>query len=284
MTKARKNLYQEVTDNIIAALEDGVAPWVKPWDAKQGLPCNQASGRPYRGINIPILWTSAMNKGFASDRWMTFRQANQSGGSVKKDSKGTTVVFWKQMELADETACGQTEDKADQPRRIPMMRAFTVFNEEQISGISSEETTSPPSWEPNEEAERFMSRACIKHGGPRAFYSPDRDVIQLPPRDSFQDAASYHATALHELIHWTGHQSRLDRLKKTSFGSPDYAKEELTAEMGAAFLTASLGIQGNLQHPEYIASWLKALREDNRAIFRAASAGQAAVDFITREE
>ena len=272
MTK--RNIYQEVTDQIIKALENGVVPWVKPWDPSSGLPINAVSRRAYRGINVPLLWVAAMEKNFSSDKWLTFKQAKDSGGAVRGGEKGTKVILWKPVKSKDDENSGNEKE-----RFYPIVRSFTVFNVAQIDGLPLTKEK-PVVWEPDALADQFLSLADVQHGGGRAFYAPTPDIVQLPHKASFDDAAGYYSTALHELVHWTGHTDRLNRLEKTPHGSPDYAREELTAEMGCAFLSATVGIKGNLQHPEYLGNWLKVLKGDNRAIFRAASKAQQAVDFL----
>ena len=276
MARTKRDLYREVTDQIIAKLEKGVVPWVKPWDSESSLPVNAVSGRNYRGINVPLLWAEAMEKGYQSDRWATFKQAKEAGGNVKRGEKGTTIVFWKPVESKEE------EIQDDKKRFFPLLRAFTVFNVAQVDGLPPIKEK-PVVWEPDVLADQFLSLANVQHGGGRAFFAPTPDIIQLPSRSSFPDHGSYYATALHELVHWSGHDSRLNRLSKTPYGSPDYAREELVAEMGSAFLTADAGIEGKTEHPEYLAEWLKILGSDKKAIFQAASKAQAAVDYLREE-
>jgi antirestriction protein ArdC len=271
-----RNIYQEVTDRIINALEQEMVPWQRPWADGNGMPHNLSTDRYYRGINVPLLWCSQFDRGFESDRWLTLRQANTLGARVKKGSKGTAIIFWKTRTIRVEGA--------DEPEAtIPVARVYSVFNEDQIDGLPVRDKP-VAEWDPHVEAEKLMDRATVVHGGDRAFYAPNSDIIQLPPVEAFTDQGAYYSTALHELTHWTGHSSRLDRLKKGSTGGTDYAQEELVAEMGAAFLCAQLGIGGKLQHPEYIGHWLKVLKEDNRSVFRASSAAQKAVDYIVGAE
>ena len=276
MARTKRDLYQEVTDQIIAKLEKGVVPWVKPWDSESSLPVNAVSGRNYRGINVPLLWAEAMEKGYQSDRWATFKQAKEAGGNVKRGEKGTTILFWKPVESKEE------EIQDDKKRFFPLLRAFTVFNVAQVDGLPPVKERAVV-WEPDVLADQFLSLAKVQHGGGRAFFAPTPDIIQLPARSSFPDSGSYYATALHELVHWSGHDSRLDRLSRTPYGSPDYVREELVAEMGSAFLTSEAGIEGKTEHPEYLAEWLKILGSDKKAIFQAASKAQAAVDYLREE-
>ena len=271
------SIYQEVTDRIIKALGQDMVPWQRPWEGGNGMPHNLSTDHYYRGINVSLLWCSQYDRGFESDRWLTLRQANKLGARVKKGSKGTVIIFWKTRTIMVESD-GEPEETS-----IPVARVYSVFNEDQVDGLPEREIA-VREWEPHAEAEKLMVKAVVQHGGDRAFYAPSTDIIKLPPLEAFADQGAYYATALHELTHWTGHSSRLDRLKKTPPGGPDYAQEELVAEMGAAFLCAQLGIRGKLQHPEYIQHWLKVLKTDNRAVFRASSSAQKAVDYIVGAE
>ena len=269
----KTDLYQTVTDSIIAALESGVKPWVCPWvrnGAAAGLPANFSTGTAYSGINIMLLWCSAAKQGFQDERWLTYKQAQELGGQVRKGEHGTTAIFYKTLEKEDED--GEIE-------KIPMLKAFTVFNVEQIDGLSIESVPQPVAgFDPLPQAEALMTRsgAKITEQGVKAFYRPATDEIVLPERFRFADAANFYATGLHELVHWTGAASRLNREKGNKFGSEAYAFEELIAELGSAFLMADLGITGEVQHESYIASWLTSLKGDKRYIFKAAAAASKA--------
>lgn len=280
------DLYASVTERIITALEAGTPPWICPWhgvgvDAR---PANATSGRPYRGINVLLLNLRAMVDGFAHSRWLTFQQALAVGGHVRRGEQGTQVVFFKLHEV-DKPGAAQP-GAADADRRVvPLLRAFTVFNVEQVDGLPeplAARSAAPAGWEPLAVAEDILgaSGAVVRHGGSRAFYMPDADLIQLPPQTAFDCAGDYYATALHELTHWTGHASRCNRPLGRRQGIDAYAFEELVAEMGAAFLTDHCGIVGRLQHASYIASWLQALRGDKRLIFTAAAQAQKAADYL----
>lgn len=269
---AKFDLYQTVTDNIIAAIEQGGdLPWVKPWTA-QGGPRNGMTGRPYSGVNHLLLTIAGMD--YASNEWYTFKNAQKLGGTVKRGQKGTQVVFWNIIKKKNEVGKEET---------IPLLRYFVVFNREQIDNLPAPKVQEPNTFIGDDVIDSFIDSvgANISHGGDRAVYNFKTDAIKLPNRESFVDSASYYATAFHELIHWTGHDSRLDRLKATPFGSPEYAKEELVAELGAAFLCAEYGINGKTQHPEYIKNWLNVLKNDKRFIFRASSMANKAVSFLT---
>jgi antirestriction protein ArdC len=274
-----RDLYQEVTDRIIAALEQGVAPWVRPWSAGFGFPRNGRTGRPYHGINVFLLWLTAEERGYRSQEWFTFKQAQDAGGHVRAGERGTLVTFWKVLRPREEEAGGGEQST----RGIPLLRHFTVFNRQQIEGLPASPDEAPRhDWERIEEAEAFVrdSGARVIAGGSVASYSPSADVVRVPTLEDFAQPGSYYATLLHELVHWTGHLSRLERDQSGGFGSPAYAREELVAEMGAAFLCAALSIRGQLQHPEYVGHWLGVLREDKKAIFRAASQARQAAEYL----
>ncbi|EIW8473916.1 zincin-like metallopeptidase domain-containing protein [Klebsiella pneumoniae] len=277
-SKTRTDIYQTVTDNIITALEAVVKPWACPWQrvaGMSGLPSNYATGVAYSGMNIMLLWCSASEQGFSDSRWMTFKQSQAAGGQVRKGEHGTTAIFYTTLEKENDT--GEID-------HIPMLKTFTVFNVEQIDGLSlTAETIAPEAkFDPLPQAENLFrsSGANIIEKGQNAFFMPSTDEIWLPERHLFADAANFYATGLHELVHWSGAKSRLDREMKGRFGSEDYAFEELIAELGSAFLMADLGIVGEVQHESYIASWLKALKNDKRYIFKAASAASKAHRYL----
>lgn len=276
------DLYASVTARIVAALEAGTSPWSCPWRG-QGVdarPANATTSRVYRGINVLLLNLRAMSEGYASNRWLTFAQAQALGAHVRKGEHGSQIVFFKLHEL-DEPAAAEP----DQRRVVPLLRAFTVFNVDQVDGLPEAmraQPLPPTGWQPIEAAERILaaSGARVCHGGSKAFYAPGPDQIQMPPRQAFDSAADYYATALHELTHWTGHPSRCNRPLGMRHGIDAYAFEELVAEMGSAFLADYCGLVGRLQHASYIASWLQALRNDKRLIFTASSQAQKAADFL----
>lgn len=278
-----KDIYTEVTNRIIAALESGTPPWICPWRDGTALPSNLATGKPYRGINVLMLSIEADMRCYSDSRWVTMRQANELGAKVRKGEHGTPIVFWKIREAEDVDA-----DPAAEPKRvIPMLRSYTVFNTSQLEFLPEkfELRPSPAAWQPLGEAEQLLyeTGAVIRHGGNRAFYSPSEDLIQLPPEVWFDQPDDYYAVALHELVHWTGHPRRLCRVLGRRHGIEAYAYEELVAEMGAAFLCAHVGIQARLEHASYIDSWLDSLRRDKRLIFTAAGAAQKAVDYVLGE-
>ncbi|MGY2987690.1 ArdC family protein [Bradyrhizobium sp. USDA 4508] len=278
------NLYQNVTARILAELETGTAPWVKPWSATPGknIPHNAATGRPYSGANLVLLWLSQGR--FASPRFMTFKQAKDLGGNVRKGEHGFTVYFVKPMvgkaKDGDETAKGRT---------FTMLRAYTVFNVDQCENLP-ERIVSPAPVKPRHNDERdatideFIAATGADFrddvGGDRAYYAPGPDFVALPSFASFNSAASYYATAFHELGHWTGNAKRLNREFGKRFGDKAYAAEELVAELCSAFLCAEFDIDGELRHAGYIENWIQLLKDDARAFFTAASAAQKAADYM----
>jgi antirestriction protein ArdC len=282
----RVSLYAEVTTRIIAELEAGRFPWIQPWSsttAAPGLPCNAVTGRRYSGINILLLWGAVIERGYASQGWLTFRQALDAGGCVRKGERGVTVVY------ADRFTPEQERERArsagNDPRTIPFLKRFTLFNIDQCDGLPERlAVTAPPLPEretmPVAEALIEASGADFRIGGAKAFYVPGADYVQVPPQPAFHHQIDYYRTALHELGHWTGHGSRLARDQSHPFGSADYAREELCAELASAYLCAALGIVPTVRHADYLASWLEVLRADPRAIFRAASQASRAADYL----
>jgi antirestriction protein ArdC len=273
-----RDLYSEVTSKILDSLEKGVAPWVRPWKQSErfgGFAYNAISGKPYRGINVALLYAPH----YPRAGWMTFKQALDVGANVRKGERSSLIVFFKKHVVKERNAAtGEDKEKT-----IPLLRAFNVFNLDQVDNLPAkfapaEDTRSE--FERHEHAEKLLAQASVTHGGDRAFYSPSADVIRLPQPSQFDNPACYYATGLHELTHWTGHTKRLAREYGKRFGDSAYAREELVAEMGAAFLCAHSGIAAKLQHAEYIGSWIKTLKEDKRAVLVAASAAQRAADFV----
>jgi antirestriction protein ArdC len=284
----RTSLYHEITEKIIAQLEAGRVPWVQPWGtaaakASVSMPNNAATQRRYSGINVLILWGAVIERGFAGQSWLTFRQALGLGGNVRKGEHGTTVVYADRFTPDEERR--RAERDGDEPNAIPFLKRFTVFNTDQCENLPEGLVTAPaPVPEglilPHAEALIAASGADFRIGGERAFYSPDHDFIQVPRPDAYFEPINWHRTAIHELGHWVGHGSRLGRDLSGGFGSALYAKEELIAEMTSAFVCASLGIVPTVRHADYIGSWLEVLRDDDRAIVRAASAASKAADYL----
>jgi antirestriction protein ArdC len=268
-------LYESATNNIIADLEKGVASWVKPWSGGGvgALPTNAATSRNYSGINIPILWHAGLSKGYPSHGWMTFKQAQGLGATVRAGEKGTHVVFTKKLTVKEE----------DEEKQRAMLRTYTVFNVAQIDGLQPSQDFKQPEPETRQDGVTAFiaaTKADIRIGGDRACYVPSLDFICLPPEAAFKSREHFLATALHECGHWSGHKSRLDRDLKSRFNEKAYATEELIAELTAAFLCAHLGITGELRHAEYIASWISLLKDDDRAIFTASSRASQAADYL----
>lgn len=282
---ARPDLYSRITNQIVAQLEAGVRPWTQPWAASQSVsrPLRH-DGTPYQGINVILLWSEAAARGFQSSIWMTFRQALALGAHVRKGEHGSTVVYANQLVRAD------TDDAGEEAiQRIPFLKAYTVFNVEQIDGLPDIYAPQPApilnAGERIARAEAFVAAtgADVRHGGGCAFYAPAPDYVQMPPFESFLDPESYYATLGHELTHWTRHACRLNRdFDRRRHGDEGYAREELVAELGAAFLCADLGLalEPREDHAAYLASWLEVLRDDKRFIFSAAAHAQRAVDFL----
>lgn len=287
-TEPRADVYTRVTARIIEDLENGVRPWLKPWSATNTegrihRPLRH-NGTPYRGINVLLLWGEALDKGYTAPLWMTYKQAQELGGQVRKGEHGSLVVF------ADRFTKTESNNKGEETEReIPFMKGYTVFNVEQIDGLPAKYAAKPTEEKREalpliEEAEAFFAAtgAVFRHGGNRAFYAPSADFIQLPPPEAFRDAQSYAATKAHELTHWSGHEKRLAREFGKRFGDQAYAFEELVAELGAAFLCAELGItpEPRDDHAAYLAHWLDVLKTDKRAIFSAAAHAQRAADYL----
>ena len=241
----RPDVYSRITDKIIADLEQGVRPWMKPWNA------DHAAGRitrplrhngiPYRGINVIMLWSASVAKGYSAPLWFTFRQAQELGGNIRKGEHGELVVYADRITRTETDAKGEEVEKA-----IPFLKGYTAFNAEQCEGLPAHyyAKAEPPALTPPqriEAADRFFAAtgADIRHGGTRAYYAPGPDYIQMPPFETFRDAESHAATLAHELTHWTKHERRLARdFGRQRHGDEGYAREELVAEQGSAFLCA----------------------------------------------
>jgi antirestriction protein ArdC len=272
-----EKIYEMVTDKIIEKLEQGTVPWQKPW-VSGGLPKSLVSGKTYRGVNVFLLAI----QDYSSPYWLTLKQANDRGGKVRKGEKSTPVIFWNWINKED-------KDNPDKVKKIPFLKYYRVFNVEQCDGLNF----------PQEEVARPLNRIteCEKvvsdmpkaprltHGGNHAYYRPSEDVVNMPASDGFVSDEEYYSTLFHELTHSTGHESRVGRegIKDVQpFGTVDYGKEELVAEMGAAFLCGITGINNKTvdNSAAYINSWLKKIRQDKKIIVQAAAAAQKASDFI----
>ncbi|MBL8260381.1 MAG: DUF1738 domain-containing protein [Candidatus Competibacteraceae bacterium] len=288
---SRADVYARVTDSILKALEAGARPWFQPWASGRHAagPISRPlrwDGTPYRGINVITLWATAMECGFNAPFWMTYKQAQELGGQVKKGEHGAVVVFANAM-IKTETD-GRTGE--DMEIAIPYMKGYTAFNVEQIDGLperfyATHALPERAAAERNAALDAFFSatQADIRHGGDRAFYAIEPDFIQMPPFESFRSPEDYYVNLAHECAHWTRHPSRLDRdLGQKRWGDAGYVLEELVAEIGSAFLCAELGLTPEVRddHAAYVADWLRALKNDKRAIFTAASHAQKAADFL----
>ena len=284
----RASLYQEITDKIIAELEAGRVPWVQPWGtaaakAALAMPKNAATGRHYSGINVLILWGAVIERGFPSQSWLTFRQALSLGGNVRKGEHGATVVYADRFVPDDEKK--RAQETGEEALSIPFLKRFTVFNLAQCEGLPEEIAVAAPAPEPGliePKVESLIKATGIdfRIGGDRAFYASGPDYVQVPPPQAYFEPINWSRTALHELGHASGHSSRLNRDLSGSFGSKKYAFEELVAELNAAFCCASLGIVPTVRHADYVGSWLEVLRDDDRAIVRAASRASKAADYL----
>jgi len=284
-----RDVYKDITDKVVASIETGTAPWRCPWQTGQstflGNPLRH-DGTPYRGINVVSLWIDAQDKQLSSPYWLTFNQAKKLGGCVRRGEHGSLSVYANQVQRKT----GERDDDGNEERvNIYLMRGYTVFNAAQIDGL-------PPRYqveavEPYENPDArdaavddFFNAtgSVVEHGGSRAYYRPSTDSIHMPEHCYFERSDAYYSTLAHEHTHWTGAKSRLDRKKGAKFGDDAYAFEELIAELGAAFLCAKIGISAEPRedHAQYLASWLRVLKADKRAIFSAAAKAQAATDYL----
>jgi len=287
---SRPDLYARVTNAILADLENGVRPWTRPWSAEHlagriSRPL-RSTGEPYSGVNVILLWVESVSRGYSAPMWITFRQALALGGHVRKGERGSTVVY------ANRISRTETDDNGhDVEKQIPFLKAYTVFNVEQVEGLPAHLHAAPePKLDAIQrigEADKFFTAtgADIRHGGGQAYYAIHPDHVQMPPFECFADPEAYYATLAHECTHWTRHPTRLDRdFGRQRWGDEGYAREELVAELGAAFLCADLGLElePRADHASYIHSWLKVLAHDKRFIFTAAAHAQRAADYLHR--
>lgn len=275
------DVYQHVTDQILAEMEAGTPPWRKPWTGEAAgvaLP-ERWNGESYNGINVLILWVAAARNGFVSPRWMTYRQAQELGAQVRKGAKASTSVKFGTIER---------EDEAGEAREIPYARAFRVFNVTQIEGLPEEYYRTPePARDMGTQVDPRLEAWVAATGAdvrttpePRAYYSLREDFVHMPPVRTFHDATGYYGTLLHELSHWTGHAARLNRFKRFE-GRTTYAAEELVAEIAACMLAVRLGVTPQFdQSAAYVKGWMGAMQADKRVIFRAAAEAQRAADYL----
>jgi antirestriction protein ArdC len=289
-SETKADVYTRVTNKILADLEQGVKPWAKPWSGEHAAgritrPL-RGNGQPYRGVNILLLWASAIEQGFLCPVWMTYKQAQELGANVRKGERSSLVVYADTFRKTETNeATGEDEEK-----KIPFMKAYAVFNAEQIEGLPAHYTaTAEPAPEIKEQRDERLEQffrntgITIKNGGNRAFYNIGADYVQMPPFPAFVDAENFYATLSHEVTHATRHGSRLDRdLGRKQWGDEGYAKEELVAELGSAFLCADLGITPEVRedHAAYIGAWIEKLQGDRRFIFSAAAHAQRALDWL----
>ena len=261
------NIYESITERIIGLLEQGVAPWNKPWKVSRGLPRNLVSKKAYRGINTFLLHACQYESPF----WLTFKQAQEAGGHVRKGEKSCPVVFWKQLEIEDE----------GEEKKIPFMRFYWLFNVSQVDGLKEVPAVEQQATPATQILAGYPNAPKLKHGMASAFYSPSEDEIGMPLPSRFDTEGDYWGTLFHELTHSTGAKSRLDRLTNAQFGSEQYSREELVAEMGSAFLCGHAGIERQLEtNAAYLQSWIKALKSDPKLIVQAAAQAQKATDYI----
>lgn len=278
--KAKRDLYQEITDKVLGLMQEHGTDWVKPWtSAHNGLPYNVISGRPYKGTNSFLLSLEAATKGYGSNAWATFKQWQQRGAKVRKGERATTVILFKKLKV------NEWDDDAEDyvTKQVPLIRGFAVFNADQVEGHDAASTSTAPDEDPHTAAADWVSNTGAQiHKAAQAFYVPSRDSIGIPPAKDFKSVESYYATLFHELTHWTGHQSRCDRQLKGRFNDEAYAMEELVAELGAAFQCIYLGVEHepHPDHAKYINVWIKKLQQDKRAFTTAANKAQEAVDFL----
>ena len=284
----KQDLYTRITNRIIAELEQGTRPWVKPWNAEHAAgritrPLRH-NGIPYRGINVITLWMAATASGYAAPIWLTYKQAQELGAQVRKGEHGELVVFASKITRSETTETGDETE-----REIPFLKGYTVFNAEQIDNLPPH-FTAPAAQilDPVQRiahAEAFFAATGIeiRHGGDRAFYAEGRDIVQMPPFETFRDAGSYYATLAHECTHATKHEKRLAReFGRKRWGDEAYAAEELVAELGSAFLCADLALtpEPRADHASYVESWLRVLKNDKRAVFTAAAHAERAAAFL----
>lgn len=285
ITDNRADVYQEITDQMIAMIEAGTRPWSQSWTGGTMTTPLRSTGAPYRGINVLTLWMAAMKRGTFSPHWLTFKQAVALGGCVRKGEKGSVVVYANRIERTEENAQGE-----EVKRGIPFLKRYTVFNAEQIDGIEAKYPAPAPiitATNPEDrdaELDALFERipVALRQEGGQPYYQKALDQVVMPEFGRFHTGDDYYSTLAHEFVHATGHRSRLNRPTLYQDGKADYAREELVAELGAAFVSAAIGIKvhDREDHAAYLSHWLQALRADKRAIFTAATQAQAASDML----
>ncbi len=290
-----QNIFTQVTKIFIDALKTGAPPWRKPWSPAESVPefpVNAGTERRYTGVNVTILWASAIARGYEQDRWLTFRQAAKVGGKVCKGEKGTVAVLFKHIDVDRKAKSDDDEENAQPGRTYKIARAYTLFNVEQCSGLPDRifkgkhpKFIPEQNWESHSNADGLIQLcgAKIRHTGNTATYIPAADIICMPPKAAFDSPAGYYSTLMHELTHWTGHKTRLNRsgiAEPQPFESVGYAFEELVAEIGSAFLCADFRILGELRHESYVMNWIKILENDPKAIFTSSALAWKARNFL----
>jgi antirestriction protein ArdC len=283
---SRPSPAETITAAIVERLEAGTRPWVQPWTGASVSRPLRACGTPYQGINVLWLWMAAEAAGHGSPFWMTYRQAHLLGAQVRKGERGTVAIFYRACRPRDSIE----DDEAEGERTRRVLKSFTLFNACQIDGLPGrffpEPRPLPPPTERDHDLDRFFAAipARIRHWGAEAFYAPVLDQVTMPEPGLFRDVDHYRATLAHELSHWTGHESRLARQMGGRFGSEAYAMEELVAELSSAMLGAELGLPVDHldHHASYLASWLKVLKADSRAILTVAAKAEEASSLLLR--
>ena len=288
-----QDIIETVVSQIVTEIEAGALPWAKPWKSGEGMALGgfalplRHTGEAYRGVNVLALWVAAAAKGYRARHWMTFKQAQALGGMVRKGEKATGIIYADQVRREEETSEGETVEKS-----FSFLKAYAVFNAEQIEGLPERFYVTAPTPAQDEtpaDAQEIPGAAWLdavpadlRHGGDRAFFSPHFDFVQMPHPEQFKNPQAYTSTLIHELTHWTGHKSRLDRLEHKRWGDDAYAFEELVAELGAAFGCAMLGLVPAIRedHAPYLAGWLKKLKADPRALVSAAAKASQAIDWL----
>lgn len=271
-----RNLHKEITDRILEQLKAGVVPWRQPWSGQGagGMPRNAITGRAYSGVNVVLLWSEAQDKGYKSPRWLTYKQASEAGGQVRKGEHGVGIVFVSHFEA----------ERDGETRRVPFLKSYVVFNVAQCDGLeASEEARRVVNQDARDElADAFIAATgCdVRHGEARAYYRPAGDFVMMPDFESFKNAARYYGVCFHELTHWTGAKARLDRQIANRFGDEGYSAEELVAELGSAFCCAEFGFDSEGADAAYIAHWIKFLESHEKALVMASAAASKAVEFM----
>ena len=298
--KKTSNLYNEITSQFVSALKNGAPPWIKPWSEyspRPTRPKNAITDRKYTGINVTILWTAATTHGFKRDRWLTFNQTRKAGGRVCRGQKGTVVILYRNIEVRrkDESGSLVLDSNGETIKdKIKFIKGFTLFNVDQCDGLTKEIVEGPslppekPAWKSHNEIESLLvsKGVRIRHDCNQAAYYPNEDVIRMPVKKAFKTDSCYYSTLLHELVHWTGHHSRLNRpgiCKPLDYSKSNYAFEELIAEIGSAFLCAEFGLKCDLRHESYVISWISELENDPKAIFATSALAWKARSFLLGE-